>query len=59
MTYLEKFRLDHPKATVTDDRVFSLFCPSMYGYEKTGSCARSKEFSCTDCWNREMKKEKS
>lgn len=59
MTYLEKYKQDHPKATYT---IFGLpvdvDCPFNCDYEDIGeheSCPH--KFDCETCWNREMPKE--
>lgn len=61
MTYLEKYKQDHPEATYT---CFGLpvdyDCPSDCGYE-VRTFLRDCPFpgiSCEDCWNRDMPEEK-
>lgn len=60
MTYLEKYKQDHPNATYT---CFGLpvdhDCPFNCGYENVdaqGSCPH-KDIVCDVCWNREMTEE--
>lgn len=59
MTYLEKYKQDHPNALYMCDGV-PAYCPSECGYE-TRTFLRDCPFpglSCEDCWNREMPEEK-
>lgn len=61
MTYLEKYKQDHPDATYTCYGLPSdCDCPRDCGYE-TRTSLRECPFpglSCEDCWNREMPEEK-
>ena len=60
MTYLEKYKQDHPDATYTRSGLpVDCDCPKDRGYE-TLSFLRDCPFpglNCVDCWNREMPKE--
>lgn len=55
MTFLEKYREDHPDVTLELDIVGELGCPFTYGYEenKIPNCHIA---SCFDCWNRAIPK---
>ena len=60
MTYLEKYKQDHPDATYT---CYGLpvdhECPGHCGYEGMGFEGRCPHaFDCETCWNREMPEEK-
>lgn len=60
MTYLEKYKQDHPDATYTSLHLpVDCDCPSDCGYE-TRTFLRECPFpglSCADCWNREIHEE--
>ena len=61
MTYLEKYKQDHPDARYSCYGLpVDYDCPSECGYE-TRTFLRDCPFpglSCEDCWNREMPEEK-
>lgn len=63
MTYLEKYKQDHPNATFNDAGLPGgklCDCPSNYCYEDASiyiGCPH-KDLSCRTCWNREMPEEK-
>ena len=61
MTYLEKYKQDHPDATYTHSGLpVDCDCPKDCGYE-TRTYLRDCPFpglDCKDCWDREMPEEK-
>lgn len=52
MTYLEKFKQEHPGKTL-DHKGLPKLCPVACGYEKECLCAK-QPLTCEDCWNREI-----
>ena len=56
MTLLEKFKLDHPNATMTNDGV-PIMCPRYLGYVDEEECKYNDHgyYDCKTCWNREYK----
>ena len=55
MTYLEQFRIDHPKRLEYKDGEidYTFGCPYHYEYEEYSECCPDKS-TCEQCWNREM-----
>lgn len=62
MTYLEKYKLDHPLGLINNTGLpggMVCHCPSNYDYEDVGNylgCPH-KGIDCRTCWNREMPEE--
>lgn len=55
MTYLEKFKMDHPRCC-TFELMLTIKnnCPSDYGYMKTRIDCYAARMDCQDCWNQEI-----
>lgn len=53
MTYLDKYKEEHPNDTVESDGLPRM-CPVGYGYEKTCHCSTDHGCPCEECWNREI-----
>lgn len=49
MTFIEKYKYEHPGKTLTG-------CPADYGYETCWHCPEG-DVSCQQCWNREIPEE--
>lgn len=56
MTFREKLASEHPEKIKPEAMGACLGCPHEYGYEfKTdGPCSEKYEYSCYECWNREI-----
>lgn len=52
MTYLEKFKQEHP-GKILDHKGLPKLCPIAYGYE-TGCLCTKQTLTCEDCWTRQI-----
>lgn len=62
MTYLEKYRADHPGTDgPEEEEIVQLLCPQDLGYEELSPCIsllcypeETEQKSCRKCWGRKM-----
>ena len=55
MTWLEKFKADHP--TLTEGYIIAEFCPTDGLVSMCPSDSAGNVLECEECWNRQMPEE--